>query len=428
MKLVNLTQKNSSIISDMLDIIAVHAGICSDIEVCYIEREDQAKNGAVNIVADQSMHINVQYNSNYFIINPLREQKEGYFVNDGKFILNFDILRMMEIAVFGDLEFVDSTMFTFAFMERVMDIFMECARSMARHFNIDFKTVSSSPGGFSGYFAPTFDIDRLNYSNWQKTLYYKFLELFHIKQEKTRQYRHVMRISSSDPWDNIEEIRDMLDSNDIKGIFNLLTVQRDRYARRYSIQTARKTAGKLNNHLIGIHLTHESGGNRHRIEGEIKRFGSITDNVQISRFHYLHDPKMSDFAVLDKMGIVLDSSSGFRQRCGFKRGFSKPYRIPGMNIIELPVICMDSAYMLSNREGMEQICDEIKATGGFLTFIFHQSALNEHTFPGYRQFLETMMDMKQSSSLYHDDILNMIYAFNNRIREQLELYEYSGRE
>lgn len=425
MNIDNVSKRNSGILNDIVNIITVHTGICSDITVRYIDNIASAEKGVVNVIMDDSDERHIEYFDRYFLINPHNISENGFSEENGIFVLDFDILKMMETILFDNLDFIEDHMFKYAFAERLIMIFYNCAKAMAIYNNMHFRTVSGSIKGYNGYFVPTFDVDRMNYINTAKTLLYSIYSIFGMKKGKTAQYKRIKQKAVNDPWNNINKINDILFKEGLTGLFNFLTVKRDKYARRYSLKTAREAAKRLDRHRIGVHLTYRSRGGKAHIEREIKRARTISNNIKISRFHYLHDPTRCEFGILDQMGIILDSSSGFRKRLGFKRGMSKPYRVPGTSITELPVICMDSAYMSSEGSELIEIIEEIKLTEGFFTFIFHQSALDEDTFPGYRAFFNTMLSIRDTAQLYSGDILDMTERFNKRVIEKMDSYEYN---
>ncbi len=439
--IINKTNENSGRISDLAEIFFVHSGIClsnNNAVLHYINSEDEAKSGYLNIIRKKSNNNKIKYLSNTFIINPIDSASsvlsiDGanilYKKNDA-FILGFDIINQINEIIFSDLYYIKEYIFNFAFTEHLISLFKKAYIFYSKENKIDIRLVSNAPNGFNGYFLPSFDVDRLQYYSGIKTIFYIFLRIIGLKKGLTRKYFELKRIYKQDPWNNLIKINEILKNENLKALFFFLTIKRDRFARRYKPELIKSESMKLKeNHQIGIHLSYESGIDKEKIEKEINVFNKQAEKCELTRYHYLHIPDIDDYREMEKNGILIDSSVGFTDRCGFKKGFSKPYKIPTTNIIEIPVICMDSAFFtakIKKQNTFENTINEIIETGGFFTFIFHQSCYNTETFPEFREFFKAMISLRKEKKLYNFDVFKMVEQFNKRIINESQLFKYKN--
>ncbi len=428
MNIINRTNTDTSILFDILDIILIHSGIMKNDKITfnYINRESEADIDCINVIKAEMDSNLIEYEKNYFVINKYRIREQNYFSIGNKFFLNFDIFMIINTIIFDDLDFLENEIFNYAFTEHLIDVCSKAVEKFALLKSISINIAAKQIGSTNGYFVPTFDIDRLNFFSFKKTVLYCFFRMTGLYREKTALYFHMLKTNEMDPWNNIRTIRQILEDDGLEGIFNFLTIERDKYARRYSKKQLKRALSDIGSNIAGIHLSAESFEDKTLIEKEINKLRKLSKNIVISRFHYLNDPKREDFKILSDAGILIDLSSGFTHRCGFKRGFSSPYRVPGTQITELPLICMDSALMKNNdmHKNINTIIDEIKSNKGFFSFLFHPSCMNEDTFPGYRELFHLLLNMRKTNNFYFDNIFNMIENYNNRIEAKNGKYEY----
>ncbi len=437
--IINKTNENTKRINDLAEILFIHSGICifdNNTILHYINNEDEAEEGYLNIIKKKPSKNQVKYLNNTFIFNPIDSASSVLSVDgvnilykrNDAYILGFDIINQINEIIFSDLYYIKEYIFDFAFTEHVISLFKKAYIFYSKEKNLDITLVSDAPNGFNGYFLPSFDVDRLQYYSGIKTIFYIFLKIIGLKKGLTRKYFELKKIYKQDPWNNLIKINEILKSENLRTLFFFLTIKKDRFARRYKPELIKRESIILKeDHQIGIHLSYESGIDRNKIRKEITVFNHQTKKCTLARYHYLHIPDINDYREMEKKGILIDSSVGFTDRCGFKKGFSKPYKIPTTHITEIPVICMDSAFFIAKmkkQNTFENTINEIIKTGGFFTFIFHQSCYNKETFPGFREFFKAMISLRKEKKLYNSDVFKMIEQFNTRITKQGNNYEY----
>ncbi len=439
--IINKTSENTERINDLAEILFIHSGICvfsNNTILHYINNENEAKKGYLNIIREKPNRDKIEYLSNTFIINAVNSSSSVLSVENinilykknNAYILGFDIISQINEIIFSDLYYIKEHIFDFAFTEHLISLFKKAYKLYSKENDLNITLVSDAPNGFNGYFLPSFDVDRLRYFSGMKTIYYMILRIIGLKKGITKKYFELKRIYKQDPWNNLIKINEILINEKLQALFFFLTVKRDKFARRYSPTMIRSESLRLKeNHQIGIHLSYESGIHRRKIKKEIGIFNHQTKKCELARYHYLHIPNIDDYTQMEKNGILIDSSVGFTDRCGFKKGFSKPYKIPTTNITEIPVICMDSAFFIAKMKKQnvfKNIFNEILLTGGFFTFIFHQSCYNEETFPRFREFFKAMISLRKEEKLYNFDVFQMTEQFNTRIKNESQLYKYKN--
>jgi hypothetical protein len=121
------------------------------------------------------------------------------------------------------------------------------------------------------------------------------------------------------------------------------------------------------------------------------------------RMHYLRfDPNVTP-GLLDKAGFTFDSSLGFADRSGFRRGTSRPFRLwdfagdRPLRIEERPLIAMDATLLRRDYEGLDRESLASRMThlangcahGGAMTILWHNNYFSQPWhFEAYRSVLE----------------------------------------
>lgn len=371
-----------------------------------------------------NLYSRVYANEDCYILNAVNSQWDKFFENgitmlyvrNNTYLLSFDVLGNLYYNIFMERPPDIFNDYSKSFSENLIALFSDCIIRIMTDLNMKCAFISSTPKGYEAYALPTFDIDRINYFYNTKSLYYLLRYIVSFFRNRTyfelkKKYRGV------DPWNNLEELLDIMKRRKLKGIFFMMAVKRDRFGIRYSLNKVKYMMNMLQEHTSGIHLSYESSIEERKIEREVRRISGIMGKVIFSRFHYIPDPGIRHFREMENAGIVFDSSSGMRKQCGFAKGFCKPYFIPGTDIVEIPVICMDSAIANNIEQCGEQLAAmdaEIRKSGGFFTYIFHQSTLSEHMFSGFRGIFEGLNRVIAEHEYYNDEAEKMIGKFISR--------------
>ncbi len=418
MEFINNTNLSKSVFFDLIKNINSRIEKDYDITITYIDNINNIGNDGIYIIRNTSINKEkITYFDKFFTFNIEKYNYEIFYSKNNipliyrynnAYIFSYDIFRNLDFIIFNNLSFIKDEYFNFAFSEHLIMEFLNSIIKICENENIKIKQTLSKK---AKYFA-TFDIDRVQYFSFFKTIFYFFAKKF-SNNKKYYLYFELKKKYKKDIWNNIDRILKILKNKNIKALFFIMVINRDKFGKRYSITTAKKIIKQIKkDQYVGLHLSYESGENIKRIKKEIKKFNTI-NKCKFVRYHYLYELQKKHYEELKKNNIVMDSSTGFRNKCGFKKGFSKEYIIPGYSIIEIPVICMDSAYniqKLQNKQySLEKIMQEIINTNGIFTFIFHQSALNKETF-GYEYILNDFFEIIKEyklNSINIEELLNL---------------------
>ncbi|MFO8061966.1 MAG: hypothetical protein R6U31_03475 [bacterium] len=403
--IINRTQADNRIIEDTVVNILRYSSLSADndIKIFYCEHLPEDKRG-IYIVRNTGASISEGLENCCTVREGMKVVKQSQGIpllyrSNEMYILTFDIFELIRSSLLEPRD--DSININRPRVAELTVIFRECLEAVYAATN---KTLQQSEIFKPGY-IPTFDIDRYNYKFPMKTIYYRLMSLLGRKSA----YLEISR--KGNVWDNISELNEII-ADVSRAIFFFMTVRKDRFARRYSSSQIPQMSDSIDTrHIRGIHLSYESGIELQRMGKEITRLKQYINNPDFARFHYLYEPQLSHYREMHSQGIKLDSSVGFTDRCGFKRGMPGIYAVPGTGVYELPVICMDSALkfaMLKGKDNTDKLLDEIEKFGGSFTFIFHQSALSEDTFPGYRDILNKFLTLPRERGWDSSDPLQLI--------------------
>ena len=151
-------------------------------------------------------------------------------------------------------------------------------------------------------------------------------------------------------------------------------------------------------HDIGVHGSFGSHLNFVLFNEDIKRINS--KEIAGNRFHFLMFDVLKTVSILESSNIKYDTSLGFAEQTGFRRGTCFPFylynfeeeRISG--ILETPLIVMDATlrniYNIdSNRDELiseiEILVKEIKKWNGVFTLLWHNNYFSDYKFKGWRE-------------------------------------------
>jgi hypothetical protein len=128
--------------------------------------------------------------------------------------------------------------------------------------------------------------------------------------------------------------------------------------------------------------------------------------------------------IFKDLNINTDSSIGDRKNSSFFTGFANPIFLHE-NILEFPVISMDSALCLEEMRGInfteniDQVLREIEDLKGVFNFIFHPSSLDEFTYEGYSKYLFEIIKLtgeKKFKSVSIDELKKILKRREEKVK------------
>lgn len=150
-------------------------------------------------------------------------------------------------------------------------------------------------------------------------------------------------------------------------------------------------------HEVGIHGSFGTHKNVYKLRNDIDKINS--NPIVGNRFHFLmFDPEKS-VGVLEASKIKYDTSLGFAEHIGFRRGTCFPFYLFDFNknqcseVLELPLIVMDvsmrnTEYMgISQERALEtifELIDEIRKFNGIFTILWHNTYFSDYKYTGWK--------------------------------------------
>ena len=153
---------------------------------------------------------------------------------------------------------------------------------------------------------------------------------------------------------------------------------------------------------IGLHSMWYSYNNTYEFKFQKNQIERVLhEPVKSVRQHFLHyDVKITP-SIHESAGIKYDSTLGFNDNIGFRRGTCYPFYLwdieqdRELDVLEIPLIIQDTA-MLIRAKGMkidknfaidyvEMIKEKVKEVGGVLTILWHPNLI------GRKEFFETFV-------------------------------------
>ena len=149
---------------------------------------------------------------------------------------------------------------------------------------------------------------------------------------------------------------------------------------------------------IGIHGSFGTHMDAQKFKNEISKINSPT--ISGNRFHFLLFDVAKTIGVLENCHIKYDTSLGFAEYTGFRRGTCYPFYLYDFeqdiisNVLEIPLIVMDTTlhsqkYMgyapEKSREEIFKLVDEVKKFSGVFTLLWHNTFFSAYKFTGWKQ-------------------------------------------
>jgi hypothetical protein len=151
-------------------------------------------------------------------------------------------------------------------------------------------------------------------------------------------------------------------------------------------------------HRIGVHPSYESFRSVDVLRSERARVIEIHERLRRPvndvpvRMHYLrYDPLVTP-GCLAAAGFTSDSTLGFADRSGFRRGTCRPFRLwdhgtsRPLDLVEHPLMIMDATLLAQRYEALDQsgvaervdaIASQCRRYGGILTLLWHNNYFSE---------------------------------------------------
>ena len=164
-------------------------------------------------------------------------------------------------------------------------------------------------------------------------------------------------------------------------------------------------------HEIGLHPSYWVVSNPGILEDEVGVFSHTFGHApESARMHYLRWTDSTAQQLL-RAGFQVDSTLGFADHIGFRRGTCHPFTLFDFNswsageLVEVPLLVMDSAVF--NRIGMNaddavratlDIVERCQSVGGCAVLLWHNILLDEVSHPGWADHLERVLEAIDSSA------------------------------
>ena len=151
-------------------------------------------------------------------------------------------------------------------------------------------------------------------------------------------------------------------------------------------------------------------------------------SIRSVRQHYLRYDLLNTSRLHEEAGFFIDSTLGFPDHEGFRRGTCHPFRIfdiqnnKPLNLWELPLSIMDGTVFnrrhLSIDEAIQassRLAEACKSYGGVFVGLWHNTLWDELDFPGWGEHFERTMDLVEEKG---GRILTLQEALKERAKSQ----------
>ena len=155
---------------------------------------------------------------------------------------------------------------------------------------------------------------------------------------------------------------------------------------------------------VGLHPSYRTVDEPDRLEAERDAMAAVAGPVRSVRQHYLRFDPARTPALHARLGFQIDSTIGFADRPGFRRGTCVPFRLydlaadEQLDAWEMPLIIMESA--LFNRQNLtaaearaatETCMEACRRYGGACVALWHNTLWDEIDCPGWaNHFIQTL--------------------------------------
>lgn len=266
----------------------------------------------------------------------------------------------------------------------------------------------------SWYVCPTVDVDYLR--KWRPGIIFRelvekpFFGKGTVGERFARWSRSVGQMTTTRGIyrKSLEHIAEVVKHKGGQATFFVKTGAREPYdvdygAAGYLQDTVAKV--ERDGHATGLHPSYWVSSNRALLHTEVEKFTQAFGHApQVSRMHYL---KWNDGmgAALEYSGFAIDSTLGFADQPGFRRGTCHPFRLfdfetwRGLDIVEVPLLVMDSVLFnrlhLTVEEAVAatlKVVETCRTVGGCAVLLWHNIILDEVDHPGWSRHFSEVMD------------------------------------
>jgi len=132
----------------------------------------------------------------------------------------------------------------------------------------------------------------------------------------------------------------------------------------------------------------------------------LKHKIQSVRQHYLKYDPLTTHRIQHLAGFKYDSTLGFNDNIGFRRGTSYPFQCfdlkaeTELQLMEIPLVAQDGALMLTEKglqldpdtalKYVNIMLNHVQAVGGVLTLSWHPQAMN---YPGFWQVYKNILEL-----------------------------------
>lgn len=212
----------------------------------------------------------------------------------------------------------------------------------------------------------------------------------------------IIRHKKEDDFNTFSYLMDTAERHNLHSIFYFLCNKRNN-----TFLQSKKGCELLNEianrgHVIGLHPNFGTYNNCEALKKEKKMLESYSKtSVTDSRQHYLQIDSSKTAEILEKAGIVTDSSLYFSSYPGFRSGICMPYALfslefdKTLSVIEVPLTFMDTSILLkkmSKNYALQKITElfgTVQRYAGCFVLLWHNSSFH---LPEWNHFAKELFE------------------------------------
>ena len=191
-----------------------------------------------------------------------------------------------------------------------------------------------------------------------------------------------------DPWDNINEL---IQAEKKFGVHSTFFFSATDGAPKslgivYTLKSARSFVQAISKNDFEFSTHGHNFDNYQGMSAEFNKISTINNSFRPLgiRMHYLRFNSSKTLSCAEQVGYLYDCTYGYSKSTGLRSGTLRPYVVPDLSIIEIPLNIMDTSlfspfYMNCdlNRGQIitEKLITEAKKYGGTLSILFHPTSM-----------------------------------------------------
>ncbi len=200
-------------------------------------------------------------------------------------------------------------------------------------------------------------------------------------------------ILANPPWFNIDKVLKLETEYDFKACyFWILSNGRDEHRikngdyhiKNSKIQKAIAQIVKSGNSL-GLHKSTMKS----EVDEELKNWD---ETVLANRYHFLKYQIPKGYEAIEDSELTIDCSLGYSSHMGFRNSFGMPYRpfdirtMERMDLLEVPLHCMDGVFDITSRESSERSYDRLvkfienNKSNSVISLLWHNSEMTNYAY------------------------------------------------